>query len=105
MVIRIDDLRGPEVHALLQEHLRGVAVHSPPESVHALDLAALRRPEITFWTAWENGALLGCGAMKELDARHGEVKSMRTASSFATGTINALISSAAGADNTEATRM
>jgi putative acetyltransferase len=79
MQIRIDDLSGPEVHALLREHLRGVAVHSPPESVHALDLAALRRPEITFWTAWTDGALLGCGALKELDARHGEIKSMRTA--------------------------
>ena len=52
---------------------------SPPESVHALDLAALRRPEITFWTAWDDGALLGCGALKELDRAHGEVKSMRTA--------------------------
>jgi putative acetyltransferase len=78
MEIRIDDLSGPEVHELLREHLRAVALHSPPESVHALDLSALRRPEITFWTAWGDGALLGCGALKELDARHGEVKSMRT---------------------------
>ena len=54
--------------------------HSPPESVHALDLAGLRRPDITFWTAWETGDLLGCGALKELDARHAEIKSMRTSS-------------------------
>jgi putative acetyltransferase len=47
--------------------------------VHALDLEGLRRPEITFWTAWENGELLGCGALKELDSEHGEIKSMRTA--------------------------
>ena len=53
---------------------------SPPQSVHALDLAALRKPEITFWTAWYEGELLGCGALKELDPTHGEVKSMRTAS-------------------------
>ena len=53
---------------------------SPPESVHALDLAALRKPEITFWTAWRDGELLGCGALKALDATHGEIKSMRTAS-------------------------
>src|SRR5205814_8377599 len=39
----------------------------------------LRRPEITFWTVWESGELLGCGALKELDATHGEIKSMRTA--------------------------
>lgn len=51
---------------------------SPPESVHALDLERLRRPEITFWSAWEGPLLLGCGALKELDRRHGEVKSMRT---------------------------
>lgn len=52
---------------------------SPPESVHALDLDGLRRPEITFWTAWSGAALLGCGALKELSPDHGEVKSMRTA--------------------------
>lgn len=52
---------------------------SPPESVHALDLAALRRPEITFWSAYQGSELLGCGALKELDKRHGEIKSMRTA--------------------------
>jgi putative acetyltransferase len=80
MLIRVDDLAGPEICALLEEHLRNMYELSPPESVHALDLAALRRPEITFWTAWEGGALLGCGALKELDPAHGEVKSMRTAS-------------------------
>ena len=80
MIIRIDDLSGPEIHALLQEHLRNMALHSPPESVHALDLDALRKPDITFWTAWEGGELLGCGALKELDSRHAEIKSMRTAS-------------------------
>jgi putative acetyltransferase len=51
---------------------------SLPESVHALELAALRRPQITFWTGWEDGALLGCGALKELESAHGEVRSMRT---------------------------
>ena len=54
-------------------------LHSPPESVHALDLEALRKPEITFWSVWQDSDLLGCGALKELDARHGEIKSMRTA--------------------------
>jgi putative acetyltransferase len=51
---------------------------SPPESVHALDLAKLRRPDITFWTVWDGSLLLGCGALKELTPTHGEVKSMRT---------------------------
>ncbi|MBD2104285.1 GNAT family N-acetyltransferase [Leptolyngbya sp. FACHB-261] len=80
MNIKIDDLSGPEIYELLQEHLQSAALHSPPESVHALDIEALRKPEITFWTVWENGELLGCGAIKELDAQHGEIKSMRTSS-------------------------
>lgn len=79
MDIRIDDLRGPEIARLLQEHLDEMFLHSPPESVHALDLDKLRRPEITFWTVWKDGALMGCGALKTLDASHGEIKSMRTA--------------------------
>jgi putative acetyltransferase len=81
MDIRVDDLSGPEIIRLLQEHLRGVALHSPPESVHALGLEALRNPDITFWSAWQDSELMGCGAIKELDSRHGEIKSMRTASS------------------------
>jgi putative acetyltransferase len=51
---------------------------SPPESVHAMDIERLRSPDITFWSAWDGGELLGCGALKELDGRTGEVKSMRT---------------------------
>lgn len=79
MEIREDDLSGPEIGALLAEHLAQMRRQSPPESVHALPLADLRRPEITFWSAWENGELLGCGALKEVNARQGEIKSMRTA--------------------------
>ena len=78
--IRIDDLRSHEIAQLLQEHLRGMARHSPAESMHALDIEALRRPEITFWSVWQDSELMGCGALKALDAGHGEIKSMRTAS-------------------------
>ena len=78
MKIEIDDLTRPAVHALLSEHLLCMHALGPPESVHALDLAALRRPEITFWTAWAGDVLLGCGALLALSERHGEVKSMRT---------------------------
>ena len=80
MEIKIDDLTGPEIQKLLQEHLQSMFLYSPPESVHALGLEGLRKPDITFWSAWENGELLGCGALKELDPHHGEIKSMRTAS-------------------------
>jgi putative acetyltransferase len=82
MEIRIDDLRGPEIIALLNEHLRMMYVVSPPESVHALDLDELRKPEITFWTIWDGAALAGCGALKELTREHAEIKSMRTAYPF-----------------------
>lgn len=81
MDIRLDDLRGPEIAALLQEHLRDMHSVSPPESVHALDLESLRQPDITLWTIWDGDTLAGCGALKELDPQHVEIKSMRTASS------------------------
>lgn len=76
--IEVDDLTRPAIHCLLDEHLQSMYALSPPESVHALDLDALRQPEITFWSAWEGPLLLGCGALKELSREHGEVKSMRT---------------------------
>jgi putative acetyltransferase len=78
--IVVDDLSGPEVAALLAEHLDDMRASSPPESKHALDLEALRRPDVTFWTVWSGDALLGFGALRELDTTHGEIKSMRTAS-------------------------
>ena len=78
--IKIDDLSGSEIRELLEEHLASMRRHSPPESVHALPIEGLRTPEITFWTVWDDGVLLGCGALKELDSQHGEIKSMRTAS-------------------------
>lgn len=77
--IREDDLRGKKIAALLQEHLEDMKAITPPESVHALDLDKLRSPDITFWTVWSGENLLGCGALKELDLRNGEIKSMRTA--------------------------
>jgi putative acetyltransferase len=80
MKLEVDDLTRPAVHALLNEHLQSMHELSPPESVHALDLARLREPGITFWTAWDGPVLVGCGALKELDRAHGEVKSMRTPS-------------------------
>lgn len=79
MQIRVDDLRGPEIAALLQRHLENSRLWSPACSIHALDLVALRVPQITMWTAWDGAQLLGCGALKELDALHGEIKSMHTA--------------------------
>lgn len=78
MDIRIDDLRSEAIIAMLHAHKADLAQHSPPESCHALDLDGLRAPAVTFWSVWQTGELLGCGALKELDATHGEIKSMRT---------------------------
>jgi putative acetyltransferase len=78
MRIETDDLTRAPVLALLNEHLSNMYELSPPESVHALDVSKLRSPDITFWTVWEGDALLGCGALKALPHRHGEIKSMRT---------------------------
>lgn len=78
MQIELDDLSRPQIHALLREHLENMHTLSPAASVHALDIDKLRRPDITFWTAWEGAELLGCGALRELDPAHGELKSMRT---------------------------
>jgi putative acetyltransferase len=78
MRIQIDDPARPDVFALLEEHLRNMHELSPPESVHALDVSRLKVPEVTFWTARDGERLLGCGALKELSADHGEIKSMRT---------------------------
>ncbi len=80
MEIRIDDLQGGEVIQLLEEHLQDMYATSPAESVHALDVEALKAPEITFFSGWKHGKLLGCVALKELDSEQVELKSMRTAS-------------------------
>jgi len=78
MRIEVDDLSRPAVHALLQEHLANMYELSPPESVHALDLSKLRAPDITFWSVWDGATLVGCGALKQMTATEGEIKSMRT---------------------------
>lgn len=80
MHIRRDNLAGNEVIDLLREHLHSMTLHSPSASIHALDVEALRQPQISFWTAWHGGELPGCGALKQLDAQHAEIRSMRTAS-------------------------
>jgi putative acetyltransferase len=79
--IRLDELRGAQVIALLQEHFSTMHRVSRPESCHVLDLAGLRQPDVTFWSVWDGDQLAGCGALKALSADHGEIKSMRTASS------------------------
>lgn len=79
MQIREDDLTGAEIARFLADHVREMRSISPPESTHVMEIGALRAPAVTFWSAWEGADLVGCGALKELDPRHGEIKSMRSA--------------------------
>ena len=78
MEIREDNLSSQAVQALLIEHQSDMASQSPPESNHTLDRDALIQPGITFWCAWEEDALMGCGALKALGNNEAEIKSMRT---------------------------
>ena len=80
--IKLDNLLGKEIVFLLDEHLNDMRATSPPESIHALDLAKLKDPSVQFWTIWKGRCLAGCGAIKSLDEAHGEIKSMRTANNF-----------------------
>lgn len=82
MHIQLDDLTGPDIAALLQEHLNDMNAVSPPESKHALDVAALKAKDISFWTVWLQQQLAGCVALKQLNSWQGEIKSMRSASAF-----------------------
>lgn len=79
MEIRLDDLSDPRIAAFLEEHIRDMRAVSPPQSKHALDLNGLRQPDIRFWSAWDGPTVVGCVALKTLDDRHAELKSMRTA--------------------------
>ncbi|WP_430645167.1 GNAT family N-acetyltransferase [Agromyces sp. GXS1127] len=76
--IRPGDLADARVIRLLEDHLADMFATSPAESVHALDVAGLSEPAVSFWTIGEGDDLLGCVALKELDPAHGELKSMRT---------------------------
>jgi len=77
-----DDLTGPEIAALLRFHLDEMHQWSPAESVHAMPIERLRQPDVTFYSAWDGRALAGCGALKQIDLRHGELKSMRAAPDY-----------------------
>jgi putative acetyltransferase len=72
------DLDDPRVRALLEHHVKSARAATAPGSDHALDVEGLRVPDITFWAAWDDDALVGVGALKRLSDDHGEIKSMHT---------------------------
>lgn len=79
MRIAIDDLTSPDIIHLLERHLAFATATSPACHVHALDLEGLRAADITFWSLTDQEELIGCVALRELDATHGEIKSMHVA--------------------------
>lgn len=79
MTLVEDDLTGSQVGELLRYHLEQMHLNSPEASVFAFDITRLRAHDVSFWTAWDGDALLGCAALRPLDADQGEIKSMRTA--------------------------
>ena len=71
-----------EVHKLLTKHFIELRAASPKGSTHVLDIPGLKVDSIKFWSLWENGKLVGCGALKILDIDHGEFKSIRVHDDF-----------------------
>jgi len=82
LVICEDDLTGEAITALVALHLAGMHGESPPDKVHALPVAGLRASDVTFYAAWAGDALAGMGAIRQIAADHGELKSMRVAPGF-----------------------
>ena len=80
--VHLDDLGSSDAQGIVAEHLAGMYGNSPPGHVHALAIDGLKAPDTTFWSAWSDGRLCGCGALKQLTADSGEVKSMRTRPAF-----------------------
>ena len=79
LTITEDDLSSTDVQALVALHLGGMHAESPACKVNALPLDKLRQSGVTFYTAHVHGDLAAMGALKQLDAAHGELKSMRAA--------------------------
>ena len=72
----------PEVNELLKKHFVELRAASPEGSAHVLNISGLKVPSIKFWSLWENNELMGCAALKFLDADHGEFKSIRVHDNF-----------------------
>ena len=72
----------PEVNLLLKKHFIELRAASPKGSAHVLDIPGLQELSIKFWSLWEDGQLMGCGALKFLDKEHGEFKSIRIQDNF-----------------------
>ena len=80
--IQQDDPLRPEIAALLDLHLAEMQRWSPACKVHAMPAERLAEPDVTFFSAWDGDNLAAVGALKELGATRGELKSMRAAPAY-----------------------
>ncbi len=80
--IAVDDLSTADIRGLLQQHFDAMLANSPPGSCHFLNFDELKGADVSFWSIREHGHLAGCGALRQIDSRHGEIKSMRTVDAF-----------------------
>lgn len=78
MHITEGQLDDPRVQALLAHHFNSARIETAPGSAHALDLTALKSPDVRFWSAWDGETVIAIGALKRLSDSHGEIKSMHT---------------------------
>jgi putative acetyltransferase len=78
-VIAVDEPLATDVRELVSRHLHFAGSQSPPENVFALDADGLLDPAVTFYSCRRSGELLAIAALKHLSDRHGELKSMHTA--------------------------
>lgn len=78
MDIKVDNLTHPDVRALVVTHHNEMVANDNINISNALDLEGLQSEDVTFFSVWEGETLTGCGAVRELDATHGEIKSMHT---------------------------
>lgn len=78
MKIRKDNVTDQRVINLIEDHMQKMELYSPPSALHHLEINEYEDPKLTVWTAWENDELLGVGALKKLNGKHGELKSIKT---------------------------
>ncbi|WP_299931307.1 GNAT family N-acetyltransferase [uncultured Nocardioides sp.] len=78
MQISRADFADPRLEAFLQAHLDDMEPTAPPESRHALDLAALQADGVRLWVGVDADTILGTVALAAVADGHEELKSMRT---------------------------
>ncbi len=76
------DLDDPQIQALLALHTERALANARCRVGHALDLSALKANAIEVWGISLNGQVMAVGALRKLDATHGELKSMFVADDY-----------------------